>query len=203
MDFHLTQEQIDIKKAAREFAEGEFPKVARECDREETTNLDILNKARALGFAGIFIDEKYGGMGCGYLENALVMEEFWRVDPGLGGQTTCTAFGSEMLLLYGTEAQKERYLTSVCKGDAIGAVAVTEPDAGSDVLSVSTRAVRKSGGYVINGSKMFISNGTIATFFVTLCLTNPEAGSKKERHSVIVIEADRPGGYSARLHRAL
>ena len=193
MDFHLTQEQIDIKKAAREFAEGEFPKVARECDREETTNLDILNKARALGFAGIFIDEKYGGMGCGYLENALVMEEFWRVDPGLGGQTTCTAFGSEMLLLYGTEAQKERYLTSVCKGNAIGAVAVTEPDAGSDVLSVSTRAVRKNGGYVINGSKMFISNGTIATFFVTLCLTNPEAGSKRERHSVIVIEADRPG----------
>jgi acyl-CoA dehydrogenase len=193
VDFHLTPEQIDIKRAAREFAEGEFPKVARECDREETTNMDILNKARALGFAGIFIDEKYGGMGCGYLENALVMEEFWRVDPGLGGQATCIAFGSEMLLLYGTEAQKERYLTSVCKGNAIGAVAVTEPDAGSDVLSVSTRAVRKNGGYVINGSKMFISNGTIATFFVTLCLTNPEAGSKKERHSVIVIEADRPG----------
>jgi acyl-CoA dehydrogenase len=193
VDFHLTPEQIDIKRAAREFAEGEFPKVARECDREETTNMDILNKARALGFAGIFIDEKYGGMGCGYLENALVMEEFWRVDPGLGGQATCIAFGSEMLLLYGTEAQKERYLTSVCKGNAIGAVAVTEPDAGSDVLSVSTRAVRRNGGYVINGSKMFISNGTIATFFVTLCLTNPEAGSKKERHSVIVIEADRPG----------
>jgi acyl-CoA dehydrogenase len=193
VDFDLTPEQIDIKRAAREFAEGEFPKVARECDREETTNMDILNKARALGFAGIFIDEKYGGMGCGYLENALVMEEFWRVDPGLGGQATCIAFGSEMLLLYGTEAQKERYLTSVCKGNAIGAVAVTEPDAGSDVLSVSTRAVRRNGGYVINGSKMFISNGTIATFFVTLCLTNPEAGSKKERHSVIVIEADRPG----------
>jgi acyl-CoA dehydrogenase len=193
VDFHLTREQIDIKKAAREFAEGEFPKIARECDREETTNLGILNKARQLGFAGIFIDEKYGGMGCGYLENALVMEEFWRVDPGLGGQVTCIAFGSEMLLLYGTEAQKERYLTSVCKGDAIGAVAVTEPDAGSDVLSVSTRAAPKNGGYVINGSKMFISNGTIATFFVTLCLTNPEAGSKKERHSVIAIEADRPG----------
>jgi alkylation response protein AidB-like acyl-CoA dehydrogenase len=184
---------MDIKKAAREFAEGEFPKIARECDREETINLEILNKGRELGFGGIFIDEKYGGMGYGYLEAALVMEEFWRVDPGLGGAVTCIAFGSEMLLLFGTEEQKERYLTSVCKGNAIGAVAVTEPDAGSDVLSVSTRAVRKDGGYLINGSKMFISNGTIATFFVTLCLTNPEASSKKERHSVIVIEADRPG----------
>jgi hypothetical protein len=184
---------MDIKKAAREFAEGEFPKIARECDHEETINLEILNKGRELGFGGIFIDEKYGGMGYGYLEAALVMEEFWRVDPGLGGAVTCIAFGSEMLLLFGTEEQKERYLTSVCKGNAIGAVAVTEPDAGSDVLSVSTRAVRKDGGYLINGSKMFISNGTIATFFVTLCLTNPEASSKKERHSVIVIEADRPG----------
>jgi acyl-CoA dehydrogenase len=193
MDFRLTPEQMDIKKAAREFAEGEFPKIARECDREETINLEILNKGRELGFGGIFIDEKYGGMGYGYLEAALVMEEFWRVDPGLGGAVTCIAFGSEMLLLFGTEEQKERYLTSVCKGNAIGAVAVTEPDAGSDVLSVSTRAVRKDGGYLINGSKMFISNGTIATFFVTLCLTNPEASSKKERHSVIVIEADRPG----------
>lgn len=193
MDFRLTPEQMDIKKAAREFAEGEFPKIARECDHEETINLEILNKGRELGFGGIFIDEKYGGMGYGYLEAALVMEEFWRVDPGLGGAVTCIAFGSEMLLLFGTEEQKERYLTSVCKGNAIGAVAVTEPDAGSDVLSVSTRAVRKDGGYLINGSKMFISNGTIATFFVTLCLTNPEASSKKERHSVIVIEADRPG----------
>jgi len=193
MDFHFTPDQVDIKKAAREFAEGEFTKIAKECDRDEAINLEILNKARDLRFAGIFVDEKYGGMGYGYLETALVMEEFWRVDPGLGGATTCIAFGSEMLLLFGTEQQKERYLTTVCKGNAIGAVAVTEPDAGSDVLSVSTRAVRKDGGYLINGAKMFISNGTIATFFVALCLTNPEASSKTGRHSVIVIEADRPG----------
>ena len=193
MDFQLSPVQRDIKQAAREFAEGEFLKVARECDREEKTDMSLLQKARELGFVGIFVDEKYGGMGLGYLETALVMEEFWRVDPGLGSQVTCQAFGSEMILLFGTEDQKERYLRSVCEGGKIGAVAVTEPDAGSDVLSVATRGVRKDGGYVVNGSKMFISNGDIADFFVTLCLTNPEAEKKTDRHSVIVIDGESPG----------
>jgi alkylation response protein AidB-like acyl-CoA dehydrogenase len=193
MDFQLSDIQLDIKRAAREFAEGEFPKVARECDREEKTDMGLLGKARDLGFIGIFIDEQYGGMGLGFLETALVMEEFWRVDPGLGSQIMCQPFGSEIPLLFGTEEQKERYLTSVCKGGKISAVAATEPDAGSDVLAVSTKAVKQDGGYVINGSKMFISNGDFADFFVTLCLTNPEAPAKTGRHSVIIIDGDRQG----------
>lgn len=193
MDFHLTTTQSDIKKAAREFAEGEFPKVAQECDRTEKIDPGLLQKARDLGFIGVFIDEQYGGMGLGYLEAAIIMEEFWRVDPGCANAITCLSFGSEMLLLFGTEVQKERYLTSVCKGEKIGAVAVTEPDAGSDVLSVATRAVKQDGGYLISGSKMFISNGTIADFFVTLCLTNPEVDVKTARHSVIVIDGDSQG----------
>ncbi len=193
MDFQLSDIQRDVKQAAREFAEGEFTKIAQECDREEKPDFGLLQKARDLGFVGVFIDEEYGGMGLGYLDTALVMEEFWRVDPGLGSQVMCMSFGSEMILLFGTEDQKQRYLTSVCRGGKIGAVAVTEPDAGSDVLSVSTRAVRQDGGYLINGSKMFISNGDIADFFVTLCLTNPAASSKSERHSVIVIDGNRPG----------
>lgn len=193
MDFDLTPGQRDIKKAAREFAEGEFPAIAKECDREETFNFEIMKKACELGFVGIFIDEEYGGAGYGYLENALVMEEFWRVDPGLGSAITCVCFGSEMILLFGSEDQKRKYLPPLCKGEAISAVAVTEPDAGSDVLSVSTRAVRKGGGYIINGAKMFTSNGTIADFIVTFCHTNPEAGSQYERHSVIIVETDRPG----------
>jgi len=193
MDFDLTPSQRDIKNAAREFAEGEFPKVAKECDRAEIMNLDLLKKACELGFVGVFIDEKYGGAGFGYFENALIMEEFWRVDPGLGGAITCACFGSEMILLFGSEDQKKKYLPPLCRGEAISAVAVTEPNAGSDVLSVSTRAVRKGNGYVINGTKMFTSNGSIADFLVTLCLTNPEASSKYERHSVIIVETDRAG----------
>ena len=193
MDFQLSQVQKDIRQAAREFAEGEFPKVAQECDRDEKTDMSLLRKARELGFTGIFVDEKYGGMGMGFLETALVMEQFWRVDPGIGSQLMCQSFGSEMILLFGTEDQKDRYLRSVCEGGKIGAVAVTEPDAGSDVLSVSTRALRKDKGYIVNGSKMFISNGDIADFFVTLCLTNPDAQKKTDRHSVIVIDGGSPG----------
>jgi acyl-CoA dehydrogenase len=203
MDFRLSDIQLDIKKAAREFAEGEFPKVAQECDRSEKTDMSLLQKARELGFVGVFIDEKYGGMGMGFLEAALVMEEFWRVDPGLANAITCMSFGSEMILLYGTEEQKERYLTSVCKGNKIAAVAVTEPDAGSDVLNVSTRAIKQDSGYLINGSKMFISNGDIADFFVTLCLTNPDAESKNGRHSVIIINGDKPGIERNKIHGKL
>jgi alkylation response protein AidB-like acyl-CoA dehydrogenase len=203
MDFQLSEIQRDIKKAAREFAEGEFPKMAQECDREEKTDMGLLQKARDLGFVGVFVDEKYGGMGMGFLEACLVMEEFWRVDPGLANAITCMSFGSEMILLFGTEDQKERYLTSVCQGGKIGAVAVTEPDAGSDVLNVSTKAVKQDGGYLINGSKMFISNGDIADFFVTLCLTNPQADSKTGRHSVIVIDGDSPGIGRSKIHGKL
>jgi alkylation response protein AidB-like acyl-CoA dehydrogenase len=203
MDFELSDIQKDIKKAAREFAEGEFPKVARECDREEKTDMALLQKARDLGFVGVFVDEKYGGMGMGYLEACIVMEEFWRVDPGCANSITCMSFGSEMILLFGTEDQKQRYLRSVCQGGKIGAVAVTEPDAGSDVLNVSTKAVEQDGGYLINGSKMFISNGDIADFFVTLCLTNPDAASKMARHSVIVIDGDSPGIERSKIHGKL
>ncbi len=203
MDFALTEVQKDIRQAAREFAEGEFPKTAQACDREEKYDKELMEKARKLGFVGVFIDEKYGGMGLGFLETALVMEQFWRVDPGLGSSIMCMSFGSEMMLLFGNEAQKERYLTLVCRGNKIGAVAVTEPDAGSDVLNVQTKAVRKDGGYLINGSKMFISNGDIADFFVTLCLTNPESPSKTGRHSVIVVDGTTPGIERNKMHGKL
>jgi alkylation response protein AidB-like acyl-CoA dehydrogenase len=193
MDFNLTPKQLEIKKLAREFAEREFPKVAKKCDREEIFDFELIKKACEVGLNGIFIDKDYGGAGYGYLENAFVMEEFWRVDPGLGGALTCVTFGSEMILLFGSDNQKRKYLPPLCKGEAISAVGVTEPDSGSDVLSISTRAEKEGDEYIINGSKMFISNGTIANFFITLCLTNPDSSSKYERHSVIIIEADRPG----------
>ena len=122
MDFELSKEQLDIKKAAQEFAEGEFPELAIECDREEKTSLDLIKKASELGFVGLFIDEAYGGGGYGYFENALVTEEFWRVDPGLGGATLCPCFGAEMILLFGKEKQKRKYLVPICSGDAISAV---------------------------------------------------------------------------------
>jgi alkylation response protein AidB-like acyl-CoA dehydrogenase len=202
MDFELTNEQKDIKKAAREFAEGMFPEVAEECDLNETFPRTLWKKACDLGFIGVFIDEAYGGPGLGLLENVLIMEEFCRVDAGCGG-VLLTTLGSEFILLYGREEQKRKYLPGLTKGEAIMGMAITEPDAGSDVASVNTRARRMNDHYVINGNKMFITNGSIADFVVVLCLTNEDEKVKSKRHSAILIESNRKGFEANQLKRKL
>ena len=193
MDFDLTAEQRDIKKAARDFALGEFVEVAREYDLNETIPIEILNKARELGFVGLFIPEEYGGPGFGFLEQAMVVEEFWRVDPGIGQQLCSVSFGAEEILLYGTEEQKKNYLGPIFEGKAIMGFAITEPDAGSDTASSSTTALKDGNEYVINGNKVMIGNGTVGTFLLVYCLTNPEEESKTSRHSIIIVETDRKG----------
>ena len=202
MDFELTNEQKDIKKAAREFAEGMFPEVAEECDLNETFPRTLWKKACDLGFIGVFIDEAYGGPGLGLMENVLIMEEFCRVDAGCGG-VLLTTLGSEFILLYGREEQKKKYLPGLTKGEAIMGMAITEPDAGSDVASVNTRARRMNDLYVINGNKMFITNGSIADFIVVLCLTNEDEKVKSKRHSAILIESNRKGFEANQLKRKL
>lgn len=193
MDFQLSDEQIDIRKAARDFAEGEFSDIARECDIREEFPLSLLKKACELGFVGVFIDEEYGGAGLGFLDHAIIMEEFWRVDPGLGQELCSVTFGAEEILLFGSEEQKRNFLPPLTTGDSIMGFAITEPDAGSDTASATTTA--KIGGplYVINGSKVMIGNGTLANFLLVYCLTNPEAKSKTRRHSIILVETDREG----------
>jgi alkylation response protein AidB-like acyl-CoA dehydrogenase len=193
MDFELTQEQRDIIRAAREFAEGEFPEIAQECDRKEEFPRHLWKKACQLGFVGVYIKEEYGGAGLGFLEHCLITEEFWRVDPGIGQSILTATFGSEMIQLFGTENQKKALLPPLVGGEAITGAAITEPDAGSDVASVATRAIPEEGEYIINGSKSFTTNGTTANFIQVLCLTNPEAESRHQRHSVITVETDREG----------
>jgi len=193
MDFELTQEQRDIIRAAREFAEGEFPEIAQECDRKEEFPRHLWKKACQLGFVGVYIKEEYGGAGLGFLEHCLITEEFWRVDPGIGQSILTATFGSEMIQLFGTENQKKALLPPLVRGEAITGAAITEPDAGSDVASVATRAIPEEGEYIINGSKSFTTNGTTANFIQVLCLTNPEAESRHQRHSVITVETDREG----------
>ena len=135
MDFELTNRQKQIRLAAREFAEGEFPGVAREYDRKEEFPKDLWKKACELGFIGLFIKKEYGGLGLGFLEFAMVMEEFWRVDPGCGN-ILLTTFGSELIQLYGTEEQKKKYLPPLTQGETIMGTAITEPDAGSDITGI-------------------------------------------------------------------
>jgi alkylation response protein AidB-like acyl-CoA dehydrogenase len=202
MDFELTDEQKDIKKAAREFAEKAFPEVAEECDVNETFPKALWKKACELGFVGVFIDEAYGGPGLGLLENVLIMEEFCRVDAGCAG-VALTTLGSEFILLYGREEQKRKYLPGLTKGEAIMGMAITEPDAGSDAASITTTAQRVKDHYVINGNKMFITNGSIADFIIVLCLTNENERVKSKRQSAILVETKRKGFEANQLKRKL
>ena len=204
MDFTLSKEQRDIQKAAREFALGEFlPEKAREFDRNETFDLNIWRKACELGFVGVFIDEKYGGAGLGFFEHCLITEEFWAVDAGMGNAIITATFGSELLRLFGTEEQKQKYLPPLVSGEAIMGCAITEPDAGSDVTGAITSAVRDGNEWVINGSKMFITNGTIAKFLNVFCLTDPDNPDRHQRHSFFIVETDRKGYQANKLHGKL
>ena len=196
----LTVEQMDIKKAAREFAEGEFRDRAKEFDDKEEFDLSILKKACEFGFIGTFVKEEYGGHGLGFLENALITEEFWRVDPGCGQAVLSSTFGSEMLQEFGTEEQKKTYLPKFVSGEAMFGFAITEPDAGSDVIAIKTRAERKGDRYIINGSKMFITNGCIADYMLVFCLTHPEERDSHKRHSVILIDTHAPGYEANKIH---
>jgi alkylation response protein AidB-like acyl-CoA dehydrogenase len=119
MNFDLTEEQKDIIKAAREFAEKEFTDVAQEYDREEKSPKHLRERACELGFVGVFIPEAYGGAGLGYLEHCLINEEFWRVDPGISHFILAGTFGAELILLFGTAEQKKKWIPPVVKGKAI------------------------------------------------------------------------------------
>ncbi|RLA82943.1 MAG: acyl-CoA dehydrogenase [Deltaproteobacteria bacterium] len=197
--FALTPEQQDIRKAAREFAEGEIRPIARELDEREELDPAIWKKAAELGFLAVFVPEEYGGAGYGFLEEALIIEEFARVDTGVAQSLQASYFGSQLLLLYGTEEQKKRYLPAVCRGEMRMGVAITEPDAGSDVASISTRAERRGDHYVISGHEIFITNATVADFLIVACVTNPEAPKKHERLSLIIVETSCPGYEATKL----
>ncbi len=196
----LTSEQKDIIRAAREFAEAEFKDRAKEFDEKEEFDPAIWKRAAHNGFIGCFIEEQYGGAGLGFLEHSLITEQFWRVDPGCGQSLCALSFGSEMIQAFGTEEQKKTYLPPIPAGEAIIGFAITEPDAGSDVTLVKTRAERKGDTYVINGSKMFISNGCTAKYMLIFALTNPEEKDIHKRHSIILIETSVPGYEATKIH---
>jgi alkylation response protein AidB-like acyl-CoA dehydrogenase len=194
MDFELTKEQKDIAMAAKEFAEGEFPDRAEEFDRDETFDESLHKKAAELGFVGTFIQEEYGGPGMGMLEYCLIFEEFSAVDPGIAVAILISSYGAEIVQEFGTEEQKRHYLPLIARGEAIMGSAFTEPDAGSDLASATgTTAVREGDEYVINGSKMFITNGDRADYLICFVVTDPDHASRHRRHSMIMVETDRQG----------
>ena len=203
MDFTLTKEQQDIIKAAREFASGEFPDRAQEFDRNESFDLDLWRKACELGFVGVFIDEEFDGAGYGFFEHCLIVEEFWAVDPGIGQAIQSTTFGAELLGLFGSEDQKRMILPQLVTGEAIMGTAITEPDAGCDVTSATTTAIKDGDEWVINGSKMFATNGNLAKYMLIFCQTDPDNPSQHKRHSFILVPAETPGYESTKIRGKL
>jgi len=194
MDFELTKSQIEIQKAARDFAKGEFDKeLALELDQKHEFPTKIWKKAAELGFIGIHFPEKYSGQGLGVMENILVAEELCARDSTIGSAIVLASFASECILRFGSEELKTKFLPLVAEGKTLSAGAFTEPDHGSDITFMNTTAVKDGDEWVINGGKTFITNGCLAGFFTVLCQTDPEAKPSYRGISMILVEADRKG----------
>jgi alkylation response protein AidB-like acyl-CoA dehydrogenase len=194
MDFELTKSQIEIQKAARDFAKGEFDKdLALELDRKHEFPTKIWKKAADLGFIGIHFPEKYSGQGMGVMENILIAEELCARDSTIGSAIVLSSFASECIMRFANDELKAKFLPMVAEGKTLSAGAFTEPDHGSDITFMNTTAVKDGAEWVINGSKTFITNGCLAGFFTVLCQTDPEAKPPYRGISMILVEADRKG----------
>jgi alkylation response protein AidB-like acyl-CoA dehydrogenase len=199
MDFEFTEEQKMLKDMTYRFAQAEFGPVVKECDEEEKYMPEIRKKAAQNGLVGPWVPEEYGGSGAGNIGNAIITEELSKIDLGLALNVTAASFGCEAIYQYGSEEQKKKYLPPVCRGEQVSAGAFTEPNAGTDVAGYKTRAVKDGGDYVINGNKMFITNGTVCDFMVAECITNPEE-KKHNSFSLIIIPADAKGVTRNKIH---
>ncbi|GAA0535277.1 acyl-CoA dehydrogenase family protein [Halorubrum ejinorense] len=193
MEFQLTDEQRQLREEVRKFADEEIKPVATEYDVEEEYPYEIMDKAADMGLLAPHVPVEYGGIGYSSLENAILTEELFAADPGIGLCISSAGFGAEALMEFGTEAQKERVLPEVTAGDAVMGSAISEPQAGSDVTSVATRAEKDGDEWVINGSKMWITNGTVADYFVVVCETDPDIDDRYSGYSQILVEGDRDG----------
>ncbi len=195
MDFSLTTEQKQIQKAVKDFVKGEFDKTEiAEMEAHHQYPEKIWKKAADLGFIGIHFPEKYSGQGMGVMENILVAEALCAGDSTVGACLILADFASEIILHFGSEDQKQTWLPEVAEGKVLSCGAFTEPDHGSDITSLNTTAVKDGDHWVINGSKIFITNGgPLAGFYSVLCQTDPEASPGYRGMSLILVEANRPG----------
>ena len=199
MDFGLSQEQRQIREEVRRFAENEIAPVASEYDQAEEYPRAIVEEAAKLGLTAPHAPIEYGGVGYDSLEMAIITEELFAVDPGIGLCVTSAGFGSEAIVAFGTDDQKARFVEPVTKGEAVMGAAISEPQAGSDVTSISTTAEKDGDEWVINGNKMWITNGSVGDHFVVMCETDPEQDDRYMGYSQIVIESDRDGFSSEKI----
>jgi len=179
LDYQLGEDIDALRDAVRDFAQAEIAPRAAEIDRSDQFPMDLWPKMGALGVLGITVPEQYGGANMGYLAHMVAMEEISRASASVG-----LSYGAHSNLCVnqikrnGTEAQKQKYLPKLISGEHVGALAMSEPGAGSDVISMKLRAEDKGGYYVLNGSKFWITNGPDADVLVVYAKTEPELGAR-------------------------
>lgn len=192
MEFELTEEQLQIKRSIREFAEAELRPHVTEWDEAQHFPIELLPKLAELGLTGVIFPERYGGAGMGYIEYAIIIEEIARVDPSIAlALAAHNSLCAGHIFIAGNEAQKQKYLTRLARGEHLGAWGLTEPSSGSDAKSMRSVAVRKDSGWVLNGSKNFITNASFAGTAVVMAITDRAAGS--HGISAFIIERETNG----------
>lgn len=192
MNFDLSDEQVLIRDAVRDFARNEVGPRAEEIDKSEEYPADLVRKAAQLDLLGIVIPEKYGGSGLDHVCFAVFVEEIAAISGTLAVILDVhTSVGCEPILYFGTEAQKQRYLPAMARGEKLGAFALTEPEAGSDAASLKTTAVRRNGHYVLNGAKTFITNMGVADTYIVMARTNDAPGARGI--SAFIVDGDTDG----------
>ncbi|PFL78918.1 acyl-CoA dehydrogenase [Bacillus cereus] len=192
MHFKLSEEHEMIRKMVRDFAKNEVAPTAAERDEEERFDRELFDQMADLGLTGIPWPEEYGGIGSDYLAYVIAIEELSRVCASTGVTLSAhTSLAGWPIFKFGTEEQKQKFLRPMAEGKKIGAYGLTEPGSGSDAGGMKTIAKRDGDHYVLNGSKIFITNGGIADIYVVFALTDPE--SKQRGTSAFIVESDTPG----------
>ncbi|MEX0992451.1 MAG: acyl-CoA dehydrogenase family protein [Solirubrobacterales bacterium] len=191
VDLTLTDEQKDLRELAHNFSEKEIRSVAWDYDEHHTFPWDVIKKAHEVGLMNVEAPAEYGGAGLHTLEGCLIEEEFGWGCSGIGTSLMCNGLASAPVLLGGSEEIKKKYIGMLCDEPKLASFCLTEPDAGSDVGAMRTRAEKKGDKYVINGSKMFITNGSHASWYTVYAKTDPEAGHKGI--SAFVVDRDAGG----------
>ncbi|MDP9067318.1 MAG: acyl-CoA dehydrogenase family protein [Actinomycetota bacterium] len=192
MDLELSDELKEFRAAAREFAQRELAPRTEEAEREERTPLELFRAAGRAGFLGIRYPEELGGSGASCLAEVILREEMGYVCSGLAAALSVSShLGTYPIYAFGTEEQKRTYLVPVLKGEKVSAFGLTEPNAGSDVRGIQTKAVAGDGGWVLNGTKTFITNAPIADYVIVVAYTDPAAGI--EGMALFVVETSLPG----------
>jgi len=197
LDFGLGEEIDMLRDAVYQLCREELAPRADRIDRDNEFPADMWSKFGELGLLGITVEEEYGGSGMGYLAHAVAMEEISRASAAVGlSYGAMSNLCMNQLRRHGTEEQKRKYLPKLCTGEHVGALAMSEPNAGSDVIGMKLRADRKGDRYILNGSKMWITNGPDADTCVVYAKTDPEAGSRGI--TAFIAERDFPGFSRAR-----